>query len=410
MRKITKIALRLPIVRLALLTMVVVLAPVDLTLAQSWRFEPAVRAGFEYDDNSTLNVRTDEEVELRGYLIDMSVTARYASPATSFFVQPRFLFRNYPDEGDFNSEDIFIRSNYTHTGTTNTYGFRINFDSQAIRTAERTDSDLDIEDPEDIPDNESARSFRFGTRDNWRIAPFWRYQISDTSSFGVDASYVDASYDDQLVEVLNDYTDARVNLGYRKTISPAATLVFKATVRRYESSDALSEIDGYGLTGGFERALSEKMRLSATIGLERTNTLISDTDPEVVGDVTLSRNLKTIRLFVQYKRSITASGIKSLSIRESISLNFRRRLSDKISAGLGARIYKSRGFADASTVDDRNYIQLQAAFAWYLGPTFTMEVDYRYSILDRQDVFSESSNSNRINLWFTWQPNTIPLL
>ena len=87
-------------------------------------------------------------------------------------------------------------------------------------------------------------------------------------------------------------------------------------------------------------------------------------------------------------------------------MNFRRRLSEKISAGLGARAYKSKGLGGESSVDDRNYVQLHASVLWYLMPTFTIETEYRYTVLDRLGVTSEASNANRVNIWFTWRPNT----
>jgi hypothetical protein len=145
-------------------------ASANTALAQDWRFEPIVKVGGEFDDNATLDIRTDLEVELKGYLLDLRADVNYSSPTTSFFVQPRFLLRNYPDEPEFDSDDIFLRSNYQFQGPSSTLGFRANFDRQSVRTAERSDSDLEIEDPDEIPNNDTGRLFRFGTRDFWWVS------------------------------------------------------------------------------------------------------------------------------------------------------------------------------------------------------------------------------------------------
>jgi hypothetical protein len=64
-----------------------------------------------------------------------------------------------------------------------------------------------------------------------------------------------------------------------------------------------------------------------------------------------------------------------LALRDSLSLNFRRRLSEKVSAGLGVRAYQSRGIGDATSLNDRDYIQLQSTFLWYLSsPTAGREI------------------------------------
>ncbi|MGI9199778.1 MAG: hypothetical protein ACR2QL_01870 [Woeseiaceae bacterium] len=384
----------------------VVVVPVNPAVAQDWRFSPEIAVGGEYDDNATLDIRTDEEVELEGYLFDLSAVIAYSSPKSEFSIQPIWRSRNYPDEPDFDSDDVFLNSRYTYIGNANTFGFRANFNSQSIRTAERSDSDLDVEDPDEIPENDSGRTFRNGTRDILRFSPFWRYQVSDTSSFGATVRYVDASYKDQVVQVLNDYTDARLNLDYRHGVSAVTTLVYGGTVRDYNSENSDAAIDGYGIFGGFDRAMSSTIQLEARIGVEKTNLSDVESDPEVVGSIRLSRNIETINLYAEYRRFIQASGTTSLAIRDQISVNFRRRLSEKISAGLGARAYKSRGFGDGSSIDDRNYVQLHASVRWYLVPTFTIETDYRYTVLDRLGAISEGSNANRVNLWFTWRPNT----
>lgn len=389
-----------------LMVAAVVLAPVNPAVAQDWRFEPAIAVGAEYDDNATLDIRTDEEVELEGYLIDLSALIAYSSPKSTFSIQPIWRSRNYQDEPEFDSDDTFLNSKYTYIGNANSFGFRFNSNSQAIRTAERSDSDLDVEDPEDIPENDSGRTFRNGTRQILRFMPFWRYQVSDTSSFGATVRYVDAAYKDQVVQVLNDYRDVRLNLDYKHGVSAVTTLVYGATVRDYDSENVDTEIDGYGLFGGFDRAMSPTLQLSTRIGVEKTNLAEIESDPEVVGSIRLSRNVETINLFAEYRRFVQASGTRSLAIRDQVSVNFRRRLSEKISAGLGARAYKSKGLGGESSVDDRNYVQLHASVLWYLMPTFTIETEYRYTVLDRLGVTSEASNANRVNIWFTWRPNT----
>ena len=80
--------LRMPVLG-ALCAAIFVFVSANSALAQDWRFEPILKIGGEYDDNATLDSRTDEELELNGYLVDARVAIKYASPTTSFFVEPR---------------------------------------------------------------------------------------------------------------------------------------------------------------------------------------------------------------------------------------------------------------------------------------------------------------------------------
>ncbi len=397
-----------PFVLLLICISIIAAALPDFAQAQDWRIEPIVKFGVEYDDNATLRVRTDAEVELEGLLLDLRADINYASATTSFFLQPRALLRKYPDEPDFDSNDYFLRSIFKHEGESNTIGFRFKYDHQTVRTAERDISDLEIDDVNELTDDDTGLVLLSGTRNKLRISPYWNYRLSNLSSIGADIEYFDVEYADVFAGLLSDYTDARLNLNYRRNFSSVLAGLLTVTARKFDTSVELSDITGFGLQVGFERELSEKMQLTVMIGVEDTDHESFETDPEVVGNVTLIRNLETIRLLARYSRSIIASGAGQLSVRDSITLNFRRRLSEKIIAGLGVRAYQSRGISGFPSFEDRNYIQLQSSFLWYLTKSMVIEADYRYTILDRSDSGGGRSNSNQINLWFVYQPRTIP--
>lgn len=376
--------------------------------AQDWRFEPIVAVGFEYNDNATLRFRTDEEVVLKGYLVDLILDVKYLSETTSFTFRPRATLSSYPDEPDFDSNDYYLTSRFRHSGRSNDFSFRVIGANEPIRRAELIESDIDLDDPDEIGDVDSGRVFVKGRRTKWRLTPDWKYRFSNVSSIGARIDYFDVRYDEVLEGLLNDFTDARLYLNFRRTLSDVNTLLVTATSRKFDSDGRVADMTGYGAMVGLQHALSQKMRLTAMIGLEESQFLDFTTDPEVVGYVTLTRNLETIRMFAQYRRSVSASGSGTLSKRDSINVNLRRRLSEKISAGIGVRAYKSRGFGGPISDDDRNYMQLQANFRWYLSRSFFVETDYRYTVYDRSSTVGERANSNRINLWFTFQPNTIP--
>ena len=382
----------------------------ESTQAQEWRIEPIVKFGVEYDDNATLRVRTDEEVGLEGLLLDLRADIYYASATTSFFLQPRALLRSYPDEPDFDSDDYFLRSLFRYRGQVNTIGYFASFEQQSIRTAERLFSDLEIDDPDEITDDDSGRVFISGTRDRWRVAPYWDYKLSEISSVGARFDYSNVQYEGVFAGILSDYTDMRLSLNYRRKISNVNTALFELTARTFSSAGDDTDTNGYGVLAGFVHNLSEKTTLQAMFGAEDARKSGFSSDPQAVGYIRLTRNLETIRMFVQYRRSISGSGAGNLAGRDSLSLNFRRRLNEKISAGLGVRAYTSSGIGGNISIDDRNYVQLQSSFRWYLSRSFVIEVDYRYTVNDRSATIGERANSNQVTLWFTYQPKTTPRL
>ena len=101
MSEIKLISLLRPLIGMAAVVSSILILPVNSAMAQDWRFEPIIGVGYELDDNATLDVRTDQEVELEGILVDLLADITYISPKSRFFLQPRILMRNYSDEPDF---------------------------------------------------------------------------------------------------------------------------------------------------------------------------------------------------------------------------------------------------------------------------------------------------------------------
>lgn len=405
---------RLPGIVFAGLGIVSVMAP-GAVHSQEWRFEPIVRLGLVTDDNATLSIRTDDNVNLDGYLLDAMANIEYStSDITSFFLQPRALIRNYPDNEIYESDDLFLRSQFRHRMRSSTVGFRLNFDQQDIRTAERTDSDLGIEDPDEIANDDTGLVGIEGDRSRWRVSPYWSYAFSSKTSMDIAFDYFDVQYDNVFAGILVDYTDTRVDFRFRRGFSNITSGIITVTGRRYSPDEVfginLEDNTGYGALVGFDHALSEKTSLVAMIGVEVTEQANGQSDPEVVGDITLTRDLKTIHMFARYQRAVTANGSGAVELRDTVNVNFNRRLSERIATGFGVRAYHAQPVGGTTSIFDRNYLQLQALFSWYLTRAFVVEVDYRYTVLDRSNAIGERSNSNRVGLWFVYQPNTTPRL
>jgi hypothetical protein len=407
--------LRMPVLR-ALCAVIFVFASANSALAQDWRFEPIFKMGGEFDDNATLNPRTDQEVDLSGLIFEAKADVYYSSPTTEFFAQPRVHVKNFNDDVVLDSDDYFLRSTFRRQAKLNTVGFRVNYDQQSVRTGERTDSDLEIEDPDEITNDDTGRVLRIGDRKKWRVSPYWEYRLSSLSSIGARLDYTDTQYDDVFAGILTDFSDTRLGLNYERSLSNLTAWQISLTGRSYDSESSPEEVRGYGVLAGIKHALSEKTRISAAIGFEDTDKSDSETDSEVVGFVTLTRNLESIRFFAQLRRSANGSGAGTVSIRDSLNLNFRRRLNERLSAGLGVRAYQTRVGSGALLSEGRNYVQLQWRLSWYLSRSFVIQAEYRYTVIDRGEtrdetlgeILGQRANSNRIGLWFTYQPKTAP--
>jgi len=388
------------------ITSIIVLALVlaaPATYAQQTTLEPILRAGYEVDDNATLTIFTIDEPEISGYLLDARLRFGYLSPKTTFSATPRVLVRNYGEE-DFDATEEFFDLRYDFRGESSRFQVRGRYANELVRTAERVDTDFEIEDPDEIPDDSTGLVSLRDKRQRIEINPMYSYDMSSESTVAFQIRYADVSYDEKLAGLLNDYTNARANLNFSRSWSARNTALFGLTYRSYEAENS-DEIIGYGVSGGIERLLSEKTILRLVAGLENTELGNGESKVDPVGEITLIRRLETIRLLAQYRHVVTGGGSGDLTSRHIININFTRDLTDKVAAGIGVRAYDA-STRDENTVsiDERDYVQLRAQFIWNFSRTVSFEANYRYTMMDRK-IIGESANSNNITVWLNWRPS-----
>ncbi len=375
--------------------------------AQEWRFEPEVIAGFEYDDNAVLSIRTDTEAEISGFVGDLRALIDYSSPKTDFLFEPRLRVRSYNDSR-FDSTDGFGRLDWRHRLRSTTWRLRADFGHEATRTAERGDLDQEITDPDDLINDDTGLTQLEGDRTRLRLRPEFGYRFSNQASMRIAVDHFDVRFDEVFLNILDDFTDTRGEATFSRSFSAVTSGLLLGGIRNFANDDNINEFDGYFGMLGFERSLSEKVDLMFLVGAETAdfgsdNSLGSQT--EAIADVSIVRRLETIRLLAQYRRQITANGIRIPEIRDNITLSFIRLLSEKISANIGARLYRATPIGGSSFFE-RNFVQLGGGLGWSLTPTFSIDFDLRYTFIDRGGNIGESADANRIAIRFVWAPNS----
>ena len=400
---------RKKLVRLTLLGLVAALSPISIASAQDWTFEPVFKLGGESDDNADLAIFTAQEFEVTGWVAEASGEVGYQSATSNFSVTPRFRLRRY-DVSELDSEDLFVVGDFRRRFQSSTFGLRANYEEESVRTAERDDSDLDVEEIDDITNDGNGLVQLAGTRNKLRLRPSWSYGLSNVSSLGVTLDYFDVSYDTIVDDLLNDYTDARLELGYEYSFSSRNRGIIRASGRDFQSDRETQDFDGIRFLAGVQHAFSETTELRVLLGLESVDFANSNasTETETVGEVTLSRRLETVSILAGYRRAVTASGSRP-TVRDNINLNFTRQLTDTVSAGLGARAYQATDLTSGSSFE-RNYVQLRGTLGLSITPVLDLLFDYRHTILDRGDALGERADSNLFGLSFVYRPNSPKVL
>jgi hypothetical protein len=375
---------------------------------QDWQISPEIAAGYEYDDNAELSIRTDDVVELNGLLAEASVDVDYLSETTEFGFTPLVRRRTYPGDPEFDATEIAARLNYRFETIKSTWRIDGRLNRSPVRNAERVDDDLDIQDPDDILDDDSGLVGLGGDRDRLILRPSWTYRWSNVSSTKLQVDYRAVNYNETFV-FLQPYSDTTLLANYRYGFSTRTSGFVEGSVRRYED-DAFSEFDTIALGIGLETQVTPTFRIRARIGaeeVESARTGISKIQP--VGELSFIRRIETIRLLAQYRRTVSSTGSGNMSERDSINVNFTRDLTERFEAGLGVRAYQNRPI-NLSGIEiggfEREYLQLTARFTWNITRSFALRTTYQYTVSSRQ-IEGESANSNQIVAWLIFRPTGI---
>jgi hypothetical protein len=387
---------------------VIGLLSMEAASAQQWVLQPELRAGYEYDDNARLRSEDDEIQEIDGFILEGSLGIGYNTQRTNFELTPRLRSRIYDETPDVDSNDQFLDFDFEHETLKGRFEVRSSYEREAVRTGERADPDFDIDDPDEIPTDETGFVLNNERRERFRIMPKWNYDLTERLIVGLGADYIDVSYDEALTSFLVDYTDARLQglLGWR--FSERTRGYFGARVRRYEN-DLDNEVDGIGGAIGIESEISETTSFQAEVGYEDTERVSTgQSDGNFVADLNLVRTLETITMLAQYRRNVAASGAGRVSARDSLNFTVRKRFTERVYGALGVRAYQTEGLEQQQTVtfEERDFTEFRANLGVAISRAFSVEGDYRHARIDRGGL-EGSANSNSIILWLVYRPTEI---
>jgi hypothetical protein len=382
--------------------------------AADWQFDPVIRAAWDFDDNATLSTRTDDEVELSGYMGEASLNLIRTTERSYLSMRPTVRTRNYGDdieEEEWNADDQFFDLFGIYQGDKNTFRIFGDFSREAVRTAEIADADLDAEaDPDEISDDQTGFVNTSARRNRYRLAPRWTYRFSGVSSIESELVYLTTSYDDDdQSSNLFDFTDISFRTEYRRNFSERSSGVFSLRARDFNSDRFGGDRQSVELAGGFVFRLSETTQFRARLGLESVEQEdvglpTTSIDPQPTVDLTLMRTLETIRFMAQYRQRVNASGFGALTARDEINLRFSRDLSEQVTVGLGARAYSTSTISGVANTQD--YVQIRGQVVWRISRSFSVQADYRHTVIDRTSI-DGAADSNRMTVWLSWRPNPV---
>jgi len=377
--------------------------------AASWQFDPAVEVGVLASDNYTLARGAVPESDVFGPYADVALTWLGRTPQTQMEFKPRVRAANFPGDSEQNSTSGYLDFRLDHDGEKSRSGFLARYTDEYI-----VDSELRGAAPGggDLGQGGGPDAGRV-TVDNRRqlleADPYARFALSERTWIRGDLSYIDVSFDNEVIGSQQSYSTWTAGLGLGRDLTPNSALSLTARHSRYQPDAIGADIDTNGLRAQWDYRVAERMTAYVRGGVDRTDappgSTSSSTTTPLFG-VGAQWQFQRSALFLDVLREVDANAsgfvVKRNEIRVWGTHNFTQRLQ-----GFAA-LYGVRDSAvqDTAAYAPRRYLNASAGMDWRFTRTFALagQVSHSYQKFRGE---ADSADGTNVEVSIIWRPNRL---
>lgn len=378
------------------------LAAASAASAANWEVAPRVQAGYRYSDNYHLG-QPGTEVDVSGGEADAQVTFRTLDPRTQVELTPRVQATYFPDEPDDDSVDYFFDGRLVDLTPRRRMGVAGAFSHQDVSRSELPGGDVDGDDLGDPVEGDSGRFVEHNRRTYGRIAPFFRYDVTQRQRVELDAHYLQADFEQQFPGAQHDFSEAGVSAGWGYLFSERSSLMFRAIASRYET---VFDTDGYGATVQWDTNFTENSRVYVRAGAQQTTPEGGESDTNVIAGVGGSWNNLRNTLFLDLTRTVEPISAGTVVERYQLRMQIHHDVSPRIALMLGARASRDEDLDPVGTFPTRKYAAAEAGFEWRVLRDFAITATYTYRWQEYADELSDRS-ANGFLIGLVYEPRRL---
>src|SRR5688572_28336114 len=204
--------------------------------AQAWILDPRIEVEAIYDDNYQLTSIPGQEIEVTGGAIDAELAARKEWQAALFEVAPRIRSTFFPDEDSEESTDYFLNLLGERRTQRTKLGIRGQYADESVVSSELPVADFPGVGLGQPTGGDAGRVSVRNRRALYLIQPTLDFDWTERRQLSLEAHYVQADYDDNLIEQVG-YIDAGGSVGIGWNLSERSTFSVDVLGARFEPDD-----------------------------------------------------------------------------------------------------------------------------------------------------------------------------
>jgi opacity protein-like surface antigen len=377
--------------------------------AADWHVDPKIMLNARSDDNHRLTDVPGAEVEVFGAELDAQLTMRAEAPRGYFRLIPRVRATFFPDDEDEETDSQYLSMDIERRGERSRAGFEADY--ARLETLGRFFPGAGIDDDDDLgepdPGDDISRQTDVNRREQLEFGPRVAFDLTERTALELQAGYQDVSYDEQVADEREDYSNIGGSVGMRFRTSPARSIAIRAGAFRYEPDDG-SSTDAQSLNAEWSNQLSETSQIFVRGGASRVESLDglggSDWNTGFTGGAGVRWSFEETQIFLDANRYLDPNSSGRIVERDQLRFELRRQVSPLTTINFNARGIRD-GKTDANDVfQERQYATAGVGFAWRMTRQFTLGGGYQYRWRE-YDGDPNDATSNEFFLGVTYEPH-----
>jgi hypothetical protein len=339
-------------------------------------------------------------VEVSGAEADAGVTFRTLDPRTQIEITPRAQGTYFGSDSDDNLANYYLEGSVLDTTPRRRMGVGLDLAREDVTRSELPSGAQGGGDLGDPVEGDSGRFVEHNRRNFGRIAPFFRYDVTQRQVVEFDAQYVRADFETQLEGAQQDWSDASVSAGWGYKASERSTVMLRGVASRYET---VFDTDAYGAYLQWDTQFTETSRAYVRLGAQQTEPEFGESDTNVLAGVGASWSTLRNRLFVDLTRTVEPVSAGTVVERYQLRMQINHEVSPRVSLLLAARGSHDEDIAEAGTIPTRKYAAAEGGFEWRVLRNFAVTATYGYRWQEYEDELSDRS-ANTFLIGLVYEP------
>jgi hypothetical protein len=384
--------------------------------AADWHWDPRVDVGGTYNDNYGLSSAPSAQiVSVAGSFVSASLQASIAEPSTQFEVTPTLRLIEYPGHSEFESDDQFVNSRFSHEWQSADFALDEYYSRQELLQSYLPSTNISTPLGQgsgggDIgPVNERIR------QDSLQLSPSATFVLGPRERLEVRAQYLDANYSQQINNERQNWKSYSGGLGFGFAITPRSTVMVRGVASELIPGSG-SDANTYGAQIEWKSRLSERMQAYARLGVDHTTfnqNLYGDSSAtNISGGLGISRQFVVNDLFVDLTRSVSPSSFAEVVARDELRLRIEHKFGPRSSGYIGLRGIKEQALGSGVGFTNDSYGLAALGFEWRIFRQFSIVSEYAYTMLRTYNVpgtagansATRTAGANSVTITLVYQP------